>query len=283
MTSTPDDPPVMGRAPDDDVRGEWMRRFVEHLLVRSVPVEHAVWLLRLHGPSEYDAAAVPEDAADAALEARCPMTEKKTLDALVRQLREAMAAAKEAEDVRLALALDNNHDDDAYDAYQDAFDACDVADKRVAELCSPANLTTLLDALTVLQQEKATDAWHTGWKEAVKRMNEAERETARLRERVKDYQDAVTRRDEIISALQGELAEEKRENLRLQGHKAEYAEYRQLTQQAYGERDAAREALGTVLAKLPHPIWDDHGVLIWSYLDIARVQAALGQPAEPQP
>lgn len=56
-----------------------------------------------------------------------------------------------------------------------------------------------------------------------------------------------------------------------------------MTDRYHKEREAAREALRTVLAKLPHPVWDEHKVLVWSYLDIAHVKAALGQPTEPKP
>ena len=110
-----------------------------------------------------------------------------------------------------------------------------------------------------LRKEKATDAWHTGWQEAVRRMQEAERERDEYVSAVKEYFDAIVnhglarertraandRADHLYSAWArkptDELAQRREENLK------QCLAARDAQSLARHREEAAREALGALL------------------------------------
>lgn len=218
-----------------------------------------------------------------------------TLDALVRQLREAMAESARLDAERLAL-LDKSHDDATWDA---AFAACVAADERVAKLCSPANITTLLDALTAAQT--VADTYIRGARKLESRAEQAEAEAARLREQVQALTEraivwpAVLRaaiadvweaRDEAAKMRRswqqadGALDEAAKENDR---HIQRIVELEQQVQALQGElaearRDAENE---TAHREATH----EEYVRACEERDAAQLQvlnAALSRPTEPQ-
>lgn len=65
----------------------------------------------------------------------------------------------------------------------------------------PDILTALREGIAQLQREKATDAWHTGWQQAVKERDEARRECDQWREKWNATLDREARRNAEIFQL----------------------------------------------------------------------------------
>ena len=96
----------------------------------------------------------------------------------IKRLHEAEAAL--AAERKECMAIRNERDE-ARRLRQEEYE---IATVRLQQALDAA--TTLARERDELRQEKATDAWYTGWQEAVRRMQQAERERDELRALLQD-------------------------------------------------------------------------------------------------